>query len=421
MIRAIPRVYIDVNVMELLSDIANLIRFGQIPESDKIFQFEKAFSDYIGTENARAFSSCRAAIYFSLKALDLEPGSEVILPAFSFWIDTAMVKMAGLKPVFVDVNFETAVIDSKKIESEITERTKVIFPCHLNGIPADMEAIYNIAKRHNLRVIEDCARSCGVQINGKQTGSMDIGVFSFGYGKNLYLFGGGGMVTSNDSDFIYRLDHYRKEFQRLSVKDKFVKTLKGSILKFVNMPFLFRFLLFPLLYEHQIRKNTKLSKLLEPKEPPYDEVPSQFKVQMNYIQARQGIRALKKIDKSNLKQWENARILRNKLSKLPGLYLFSVPNTTKEMLYFSFWSERKEELKRYLMDRRIEITDESASDITRHSKFMSNDMGGSFPNSRKLNKKVFFIPCHSNLLRKDIDYIVKKIHEFFLVHPDNSQ
>ena len=168
--------------------------------------------------------------------MDLEPGSEVIIPAFTFWIDPAVVVLAGLTPVFVDVELDSLNIDPSLIEPAITARTKVILAPHLNGLAMEMDSIMAIAKKHGLRVIEDSARTCGGRYKEQRVGSFDIGAFSFGYGKSFYGFGGG-MLTSNDSAFIERVRTLQKEdFHNISTMELYKAIIKGSLLKFLNTP-----------------------------------------------------------------------------------------------------------------------------------------------------------------------------------------
>src|SRR3989338_5778695 len=232
MIRTIPRVYVDLSSQEVFSVLQQLLNVKKATGSDRLHEFEKAYACYIGTKYAVSFPSCRSSMYFALRALNLGRGSEVILPAFTFWVDAALVIMAGLKPVFVDVDLNTANMDVSKIEAAITPKTKVIFPTHLNGMPAEMDPIMSIAGKYGLRVLEDCARSCGATYKGKRIGSFDVGAFSFGYGKSFYSFVGG-MITSNDESFINNLRKSKKDFEKISTKNLYMQTMKGIILRYL--------------------------------------------------------------------------------------------------------------------------------------------------------------------------------------------
>lgn len=175
---------------------------------DYIKKFEKSFAEYIGVKHALTTSSCTGALHLSLVALGIGAGDEVIVPDIS-WIATAsVVRYVGAEPVFADVLKDSWCIDPKSIENRITEKTKAIIPVHLYGQPADMQEVLRIAKKRNLKVIEDAAPSIGAEYNGKRTGSFgDISGFSF-QGAKLMVTGEGGMLVTNNSDLFEVVKHY---------------------------------------------------------------------------------------------------------------------------------------------------------------------------------------------------------------------
>jgi len=414
MIRAIPRASVDIKPREIASIIFCLMRPSSSLKENLAERFESAFAEYVGTRGAVSFSSGRAATFFALKSLGLAEGDEVIMPAFTFWVDAAMVVLAGLKPVFVDVDVESANIVPDQIESKITARTKVLFITHLNGLPVDMKKIVQIAYSRNLRIIEDCARSCGVKIGGRRLGTSDIGMFSFGFGKNLFLFGGGGMLASNDELLLEHLRSMKKEFRRVSRADLFRQVTKGLILTLVNRPLVFRFSLFPLFKAYHVRKNKLAARLLRPKKTIYEKIPSLFFKPMGVAQARQGLFALSRLDDRNGQITQNSQFLREALSGIPGLQTFRVRESpSHEMLYFSLLIENKKELMDYLYTKKIEIEEESASDLTRHELFREYAQDAGYPNAARLDQKMMFLPNHPGLRKNDFSYIVQKIRDFY--------
>jgi dTDP-4-amino-4,6-dideoxygalactose transaminase len=161
--------------------------------------FEQEIADYLGVKHAIGVASGTDALVIALRAADIGPGDEVIVPAYSFFATAGTVLTVGAKPVFVDIDPQTYLINISQIESVITPRTKAIIPVHLYGQPADMDEILAIAKLHNLKVIEDNAQAFGAEYMGKRTGSIgDLGCLSFFPSKNLGGYGDGGMVTTND-------------------------------------------------------------------------------------------------------------------------------------------------------------------------------------------------------------------------------
>ncbi|MFN0198411.1 MAG: DegT/DnrJ/EryC1/StrS family aminotransferase [Planctomycetaceae bacterium] len=156
------------------------------------------------------------ALHLALRALNLGPGDEVITTPFTFVATTEAIGIVGAKPVFVDIDPDTCNIDPRLIEAAITPRTKVILPVHLYGQPCDMDAILEIARKHQLRVIEDCAQSYGATYRGHRTGAMgDAGCLSFFPSKNLGGFGDGGMVVTNDEQLYQRIETLRRHGGRV--------------------------------------------------------------------------------------------------------------------------------------------------------------------------------------------------------------
>jgi dTDP-4-amino-4,6-dideoxygalactose transaminase len=167
----------------------------------KVKELEQKVAQYTKTKYGIGVSSGTDALLISLMALEIGPEDEIITSPYSFFATAGVISRLGAKPVFVDIEEDTYNINPSKIESEISKKTKAIIPVHLFGQLADMDPIMNIAKKHNLAVIEDAAQAIGAAYsNGQQAGAIgDMGCFSFFPSKNLGGFGDAGMVvTSND-------------------------------------------------------------------------------------------------------------------------------------------------------------------------------------------------------------------------------
>ena len=161
-------------------------------------ELESEMCSYLGCKHAVALNSGTDALHLALRALDIGEGDEVISTAFTFVATSESIGIVGAKPVFVDIDPDTFNLDATKIEEAITPRTKAIIPVHLYGQPCDMDVILDIAKRHNLFVIEDACQAIGAEYKGKKVGTIgDIGCFSFYPTKNLGTMGDGGMLTTN--------------------------------------------------------------------------------------------------------------------------------------------------------------------------------------------------------------------------------
>ncbi len=166
-----------------------------------VTEFEKEFASYIGTKHAISVGNGTDALVIALKALGIGEGDEVITSTFTYFASAECISAVGATPVFVDVEKDTFNIDPDKIEEKITEKTKAIIPVHIFGQSADMDKINTIAKKHNLKVIEDACQAVGAKYKGKMIGTLsDVACFSFFPTKNLSCAGDGGMiVTSDDS------------------------------------------------------------------------------------------------------------------------------------------------------------------------------------------------------------------------------
>ncbi|HPT42065.1 MAG TPA: DegT/DnrJ/EryC1/StrS family aminotransferase [Candidatus Gastranaerophilaceae bacterium] len=183
---------------EIEKEVVAVLRSGSYILGNHNKELEKELSEYIGVKHAIALNSGTDALHLALRALDIGAGDEVISVAFTFVATTEAIGIVGAKPVFVDIDPDTFNIDVEKIENAITPKTKAIIPVHLYGQPCNMDVIMDIAKKHNLYVIEDCCQAIGAKYKGKMVGSFgDVGCFSFFPTKNLGAMGDGGLLTTN--------------------------------------------------------------------------------------------------------------------------------------------------------------------------------------------------------------------------------
>lgn len=188
--------------VQIIQAIERVIESQAFINGPDVQRLEQRIAAYSGAAYGIGVSSGTDALLVSLMALEIGPGDEVILPDYSFFATAGVVSRIGGKPVFVDIDPATYNIDSGKIETAITKKTKAIIPVHLFGQCADMDPVLTIAHKYNLKVIEDAAQAIGAEYkDGRRAGSMgDIGCFSFFPSKNLGSFGDGGMVVTNDGN-----------------------------------------------------------------------------------------------------------------------------------------------------------------------------------------------------------------------------
>jgi dTDP-4-amino-4,6-dideoxygalactose transaminase len=185
---------------EINAAIQGVLDRGDFILGQDVSKLEEEFAAYCGTKYAIGVDSGLSALELSLRAFDIGPGHEVIVPAHTFTATAAAISFTGATPVFVDVDPETWNIDPEKIEAAITSRTKAILPVHLYGLPADMNMILGIAEKYKLIVVEDACQAHGAKYKSHRTGSFgNAAAFSFYPTKNLGACGDAGMVTTNDA------------------------------------------------------------------------------------------------------------------------------------------------------------------------------------------------------------------------------
>ncbi len=191
---------------EIDAAVGSVLESGHFVLGPNVSGLEKEVASYVGTKFAVAVASGTDALFLSLKAAGIKEGDEVITTPLTFFATAEAISYCGARPVFVDVYPDTHNIDVSKIEEKITKKTKAILPVHLWGQPAEIEQIAAIAKKHGLKVIEDCAQAFGSALNGRKVGSFGTtGCFSFFPTKNLGAYGDGGMITTNDEDMYEKL------------------------------------------------------------------------------------------------------------------------------------------------------------------------------------------------------------------------
>jgi len=184
-----------------IASVADVLRSGWITSGPKLKAFEAALSDYVGGRPVRCVSSATAALELALNVCGIGPGDEVITPAMTFFAAPNMVVRVGATPVFVDVEPGTRNVDLGAVAARIGPRTRAILPTHFAGLPCDMEGLYELAKKHKLRVIEDAALAIGSSWRGKRIGSFgDICVFSFHPNKNITSIEGGALVLNDEHE-----------------------------------------------------------------------------------------------------------------------------------------------------------------------------------------------------------------------------
>lgn len=201
--------YVDERIRQAVIKVLNSSRYIKGQELEN---FEQDFARVCGVKYAVGVSSGTSAVLLSLMALGIGIGDEVIVPSLTFVATASPAKFLGADLVYADINPETYTIDPADVERKISPRTRAIIPVHLYGHPCDMDVINELAKKHNLYVIEDACQAHGAAYKGKRTGSLgDIACFSFYPSKNITVLGDGGMITTGNSELAKKVSMLRDQ------------------------------------------------------------------------------------------------------------------------------------------------------------------------------------------------------------------
>jgi dTDP-4-amino-4,6-dideoxygalactose transaminase len=327
-------------------------------------KFEENFAKAQGARFCSGVNNGTSALHIVLMAIGLGRGDEVIIPANTFIATPASVSLQGGKPVFVDCSEEDFNIDAEKIEKAITPKTKVIMPVHLFGQPADMVRITEIAKKHDLKIVEDCAQAHMAEYEGKKVGNFGTaGCFSFYPGKNLGAYGEGGAVICNDENIWNKIQAIKEH---------------GSFKKY---------------YHEYLGHNYRLEGIQG----------AILDVKLNYIEAWTETRR------------KNAALYRKYLSGIGGIILPREKSNVRHVYHlFVIRTQKRDELAAYLNSNGIQTGIHYP--IPCHLQHSYRFMGykeGDFPVSEKLSKEILSLPMSEQLKEDDIAYVAKCIKDFY--------
>ncbi len=350
---------------EVLSQINKIFDDCKFIMGENVEKFEKNFADYIGTKYAVAVNSGTAALQLSLLGLGIKNGDEVITVPNSFFATAEAISNVGATPVFCDVNDNTHNINVNKIEDKITKKTKAILPVHLYGHPSDMDSIKEIAKNHNLLVIEDACQAHGAEYKNKKTGAFgDTGCFSFYPSKNLGAFGEGGIITTDNEEL----------FNKLKLLRAHGENPKGT---------------------HNI---------------------SGYNFRLDEIQGAILNIKLKYLDRYNNSRRKNAVLYKNLLTDVPNIESpYEDPFVKHVYHLFVIKTDFRDELSRFLNNKGIGTGIHYPNLI--HLQPAYKELGyklGDFPVSEKISKQILSLPMFPELTEEQIHIVVDKIKEFRL-------
>lgn len=184
-----------------IDEVVDSLKSGWIGTGPKVKKFEEDFKKYQGVEYAMALNSCTAAMHLAMHAIGLKPGDEVLVPTMTFAATANIVTHAGGIPVLVDCERDSMNIDLADAQKKVTKKTRAVIPVHMAGRPCNMDQLLAFAKKHKLKIVEDCAHATETEYHGRKAGTFgEIGCFSFYVTKNL-VTGEGGMAITNNKKY----------------------------------------------------------------------------------------------------------------------------------------------------------------------------------------------------------------------------
>jgi len=307
---------------------------GEFVRGPQVAEFEAAFAKRHGMEAAGAITAAygRMAFYYMLKALDLPPGSEIIFPSLTFWVVPELARAAGLTVVFADVDPRTFNIRPESIERLITDKTRAIVPTHLYGLPCDMDRILDIAARHTLVVLEDCAHALGARYRGKAVGTFGTGaLFSFQTLKPLNCYGGG-LALVSDRAVAARVRALVEALPWPSEKRVNDRLLLGRLQRIFIKPWVFSISLFPVLWVSALidaNPDVFLWENIRSLQP----LPQQYAERFPNVQAAIGLEALEHLDAWTAQAQANAELVTRTLDGVKGVQAPYVPPDRTHVFY----------------------------------------------------------------------------------------
>jgi dTDP-4-amino-4,6-dideoxygalactose transaminase len=330
---------------------------GEFIQGPQVGQFEAAIAARHGypPSHAIAASYGRMAFHYILQALQLPEGSEIIMPALTFWVMPELARAAGLKVVFADVDPETFTIDPAAVERALTPNTRAVVPTHLYGLPCDMDAIMALARKHHLKVVEDCAHALGATFRGRPVGAFgDAAIFSFQTLKPLNCYGGG-LALVRDTPVAQRVRAMAEREPWPDQKRIEKRLLVGRLQRVFIKPWVFTISAFPILWVSSLIGANPDVYLWE-KVRSLSPLPESYPERFPNVQAAIGIEALKHLDEWTDRTLRHVRVMDRALADLPGITVPKVPpNRTHVYYQYCVQGPKRDELVVQCVRRGVDI------------------------------------------------------------------
>jgi len=377
---------------EINKDVLRVLSSANYIMDDNVKTFEKEFADYIGVKHSISVANGTDSLVIAIKALGIGQGDEIITTPFTFFATAESISAVGAIPVFADVRRDTFNIDPAKIVEKITSRTKAIMPVHIFGQCADMDEINGIAKKYNLKVIEDACQAVGGDYKGRKVGTLgDIACFSFFPTKNLGCAGDGGIIVTNDDNLAITCkglrthgsgENGKKAYNLLNSIDEEVEEDKSTDNTVYN----------PLkYYNYLIGHNSRL-----------DEIQAAIlRIKLPYL------------DEWNKKRRSHAEYYNEKLSSTNLVTPVEDKNVKHVYHMYVLQSEKRGELVEYLKGKAISTGVYYPVPLHLQKVYTSLRYSiGDMPNAEYLSHRTFAIPMFTELTEEEKEYIVEALKEF---------
>ena len=347
----------------ILEKIKEVVTRGDFTLGREVDKLEEAFAQLVGAKHAIGVGSGTDAIFLSLRALDLQPGDEVITTSFTFYATIGAIVTAGGTPVFCDIegDFNISIAGIKKL---ITDKTKAIVPVHWSGRPCEMNEMMEISEEFGIPIIEDACHSILAEYHGRRTGTFGItGCFSFHPLKNLNVWGDGGIITTNSDEMNAKIRLLRNH----GLTDRDHCEIFG------------------------------------------------YNSRLDTIQAVVANHLLAKIDSITNARIDHANYLDRGLNEVPGIKLSQRIDTIKEVFHiYSFIAENRDALAQFLRENGIDakIHYPIPMHLQPAAQYL-NYKKGDFPIAEKVANGTISLPVHEFVETKDLDFMISKVKEFY--------
>lgn len=368
------------NGSEEVQEIKDALDSMWLLDGPTVDEFENELKNFIGCELAASVSSCTAGLHATLQALDIGEGDEVIVPAFCFPSDATIPKLVNAEPVFVDVKYDTHMIDPALVEDAVTDRTRAIVCVDYCGLPTNLDPLLDIAERHDLHIIQDAATSFGAEYESGKVGSRSgvTTVFSFGPVKMITTGGKGGAICTDNQDIVDELPSLRSYGMD--------KTM----------------------YERRENENNWY----------YDINQIGHNYRMTDVGAAMGLAQLRKAEEFIGKRRKLAQHYNEQLAGIDGLSIPPEPDPYKRAyLYYPVKLDReafpldRDEFGVRLKKKGIGVSVHWAKPMYLNDVFDQNHGRGDFPTTDRLASEVLSLPMYPQLEPSDVDVIVETMRE----------